>query len=225
MDCVRTAVRQGAKSVTCLYRRDRANMPGSQREVKHAEEEGVSSSGWPPPQAFLGGRGSRPCAPPHASRHARRVRPPAPSRSRARLRPAEGRPGDQGARLRPRRPARDFERAGPGGHRWGTLKIDHRSMMTSLTASSPPATSCAAPRSSSGRSATAATPPTSDPRYLQAKAHRGGPRMDGHPRLINPREDRTEHAPREPFRAFVESRRLTNPSKASPPTGRAEAGL
>ena len=41
MDCVRTAVRQGAKSVKCLYRRDRANMPGSQREVGHAEEEGV----------------------------------------------------------------------------------------------------------------------------------------------------------------------------------------
>lgn len=41
MDCVRTARRQGAKSVTCLYRRDRANMPGSQREVSHAEEEGV----------------------------------------------------------------------------------------------------------------------------------------------------------------------------------------
>jgi len=41
MDCVRTARRQGAKSVTCLYRRDRANMPGSQREVGHAEEEGV----------------------------------------------------------------------------------------------------------------------------------------------------------------------------------------
>lgn len=41
MDCVRTAVRQGAKSVTCLYRRDRANMPGSQRETGHAEEEGV----------------------------------------------------------------------------------------------------------------------------------------------------------------------------------------
>ncbi|HRO02947.1 MAG TPA: NAD(P)-dependent oxidoreductase [Terricaulis sp.] len=41
MDCVRTARRQGAKSVTCLYRRDRANMPGSQREVTHAEEEGV----------------------------------------------------------------------------------------------------------------------------------------------------------------------------------------
>ena len=41
MDCVRTAIRQGAKSVKCLYRRDRANMPGSQREVANAEEEGV----------------------------------------------------------------------------------------------------------------------------------------------------------------------------------------
>ena len=41
MDCVRTAVRQGAKSVTCLYRRDRKNMPGSLREVQNAEDEGV----------------------------------------------------------------------------------------------------------------------------------------------------------------------------------------
>jgi len=41
MDCVRTAVRQNAASVTCLYRRDRANMPGSARETTHAEEEGV----------------------------------------------------------------------------------------------------------------------------------------------------------------------------------------
>lgn len=41
MDCVRTAIRQGAESVKCLYRRDRANMPGSQREVANAEEEGV----------------------------------------------------------------------------------------------------------------------------------------------------------------------------------------
>jgi glutamate synthase (NADPH/NADH) small chain len=42
MDCVRTAVRQCAKSVTCLYRRDRANMPGSRAEVANAEEEGVT---------------------------------------------------------------------------------------------------------------------------------------------------------------------------------------
>ena len=41
MDCVRTAVRQGAKSVTCLYRRDHANMPGSRRETANAIEEGV----------------------------------------------------------------------------------------------------------------------------------------------------------------------------------------
>ncbi|AZU05275.1 putative oxidoreductase [Glycocaulis alkaliphilus] len=41
MDCVRTAIRQGAAAVTCLYRRDRENMPGSIREVAHAEEEGV----------------------------------------------------------------------------------------------------------------------------------------------------------------------------------------
>jgi len=41
MDCVRTAVRMDAESVTCVYRRDEANMPGSRREVKYAREEGV----------------------------------------------------------------------------------------------------------------------------------------------------------------------------------------
>jgi glutamate synthase (NADPH/NADH) small chain len=41
MDCVRTAVRQGAESVHCVYRRDLENMPGSQREVSHAQKEGV----------------------------------------------------------------------------------------------------------------------------------------------------------------------------------------
>lgn len=41
MDCNRTAIRQGAKSVTCLYRRDEENMPGSRREVVNAKEEGV----------------------------------------------------------------------------------------------------------------------------------------------------------------------------------------
>jgi glutamate synthase (NADPH/NADH) small chain len=55
MDCVRTAVRQGAKSVKCLYRRDRANMPGSQREVANAEEEGVEFLWQALPQAFLDG--------------------------------------------------------------------------------------------------------------------------------------------------------------------------
>jgi glutamate synthase (NADPH/NADH) small chain len=54
MDCLRTAVRQGAASVTCLYRRDRANMPGSMREVKNAEEEGVHFAWLSAPEAFLG---------------------------------------------------------------------------------------------------------------------------------------------------------------------------
>jgi glutamate synthase (NADPH/NADH) small chain len=54
MDCVRTAVRQGAKSVKCLYRRDRENMPGSMREVKHAEEEGVEFVWLTAPEAFDG---------------------------------------------------------------------------------------------------------------------------------------------------------------------------
>jgi glutamate synthase (NADPH) small chain len=54
MDCVRTAVRQGAKSVKCLYRRDKANMPGSLREVTNAEEEGVEFVWLSAPQAFHG---------------------------------------------------------------------------------------------------------------------------------------------------------------------------
>ncbi len=54
MDCVRTAVRQGATSVKCLYRRDRANMPGSQREVQNAEEEDVEFVWLSAPKAFVG---------------------------------------------------------------------------------------------------------------------------------------------------------------------------
>lgn len=53
MDCVRTAIRQGAKSVSCVYRRDRANMPGSQREVTNAEEEGVTFEWLASPDAIL----------------------------------------------------------------------------------------------------------------------------------------------------------------------------
>ncbi len=54
MDCVRTAVRQGATSVKCLYRRDRANMPGSQRETQNAEEEGVEFVWLSAPKGFTG---------------------------------------------------------------------------------------------------------------------------------------------------------------------------
>jgi glutamate synthase (NADPH/NADH) small chain len=54
MDCVRTAIRQGATSVTCLYRRDKANMPGSLREVANAEEEGVIFEWLAAPRAVMG---------------------------------------------------------------------------------------------------------------------------------------------------------------------------
>ncbi|HAR54129.1 MAG TPA: dihydropyrimidine dehydrogenase, partial [Roseovarius nubinhibens] len=54
MDCVRTAIRQGAESVKCLYRRDRANMPGSQREVQNAEEEGAVFEWLSAPKGFAG---------------------------------------------------------------------------------------------------------------------------------------------------------------------------
>ena len=54
MDCVRTAVRQGAASVTCMYRRDKTNMPGSMREVANAEEEGVEFMWLAAPEGFEG---------------------------------------------------------------------------------------------------------------------------------------------------------------------------
>ncbi len=54
MDCVRTAIRQNAKSVKCLYRRDRENMPGSAREVYNAEEEGVEFIWLSNPKKFIG---------------------------------------------------------------------------------------------------------------------------------------------------------------------------
>ncbi len=54
MDCVRTSIRQNAKSVKCLYRRDKDNMPGSAREVSNAEEEGVDFVWLSSPKEFQG---------------------------------------------------------------------------------------------------------------------------------------------------------------------------
>ena len=56
MDCVRTATRQKAKSVKCLYRRDRENMPGSAREVANAIEEGVEFIWLSGPKKFIGNK-------------------------------------------------------------------------------------------------------------------------------------------------------------------------
>ena len=54
MDCVRTSIRQNAKSVKCLYRRDKENMPGSAREVGNADEEGVKFIWLSSPKKFVG---------------------------------------------------------------------------------------------------------------------------------------------------------------------------
>ena len=54
MDCVRTAIRQNAKSVKCIYRRDKENMPGSAREVNNAEEEGIKFIWLSNPKKFIG---------------------------------------------------------------------------------------------------------------------------------------------------------------------------
>ena len=53
MDCLRTAKREGAKSVTCLYRRDAHNMPGSQKEYKNAMEEGVDFTFFASPKEIV----------------------------------------------------------------------------------------------------------------------------------------------------------------------------
>ena len=133
MDCVRTAVRQGARSVTCLYRRDRANMPGSQREVAYAEEEGVVFRFLSQPTAFVGdGRvreawaaGMRLGA---ADASGRQAALPVPD-SQVKL------PADlviKALGFDPEDVPALFGAPDLAVTRWGTLRTDPRSMMTSI---------------------------------------------------------------------------------------------
>ncbi len=133
MDCVRTAVRQGAASVKCLYRRDKVNMPGSAREVKNAEEEGVEFVWLAAPEAFLGdGRvtGVRAC----------RMRLGLPDASgRQSVDRVEGSEFTLEADLVIKALGFDPEELpalwGEPAltiSRWGTLKVDHRTFETSL---------------------------------------------------------------------------------------------
>jgi glutamate synthase (NADPH) small chain len=133
MDCVRTAVRQGAKSVKCLYRRDRANMPGSQNEVKNAEEEGVDFVWLSSPEGFDGTEhvtGVRVAqmrlgAPDASGRRAPEADPGNEYRIDADLViKALGFDAEDLPRL--------FGAADLGVTRWGTLRVDHKTMMTSL---------------------------------------------------------------------------------------------
>ncbi|MDB5682325.1 MAG: dihydropyrimidine dehydrogenase subunit [Sphingomonas bacterium] len=133
MDCVRTAVRQGATSVKCLYRRDRANMPGSQREVKNAEEEGVEFVWLSAPESFLG------------TDHVDGVRV---AKMRLGQADASGRRApepDPGNEYRvdadlvikalgfdPEELPRLFGADELSVTRWGTVRIDHKTMQTSL---------------------------------------------------------------------------------------------
>jgi len=133
MDCVRTAVRQGAVSVKCGYRRDRANMPGSMREVKNAEEEGVEFVWLTTPVAFLGDdrvSGAR----------SLRMRLGMPDASgRQSVEPIEGseftEPVDlviKALGFDPEELPRTLGAKAIEVSRWGTLKVHHRTFMTSL---------------------------------------------------------------------------------------------
>jgi len=134
MDCVRTAVRQQAASVKCLYRRDRANMPGSQREVAHAEEEGVEFVWLSAPQAFDAGDG--------------RVSGVRASAMRLGTTVADGRRAPEAdpdgdfqveATLVIKALGFDaeplpvlFDAPSLATTRWGTLRVDHKTMATSV---------------------------------------------------------------------------------------------
>ncbi|MFC4291256.1 NAD(P)-dependent oxidoreductase [Sphingorhabdus arenilitoris] len=134
MDCVRTAIRQGAKSVKCLYRRDRENMPGSQREVANAEEEGVEFVWLSGPKSFDGKDGKV------EKILASKMRLGAPDAS-GRRSPETDPDGDFTLDADMVIMALGFEAEDLpalfgadelGVTRWGTVRVDHKTMMTNL---------------------------------------------------------------------------------------------
>ena len=139
MDCVRTAVRQGATSVQCLYRRDKANMPGSMREVANAEEEGVEFVWLAAPEAFLGRPGGDGREVVGGVRAARMHLGLPDASGRQSVEPIEGGHFNLGADLvikalgfDPEDLPASFAAPELGVSRWGTVNISHASFMTSL---------------------------------------------------------------------------------------------
>ncbi len=140
MDCVRTAVRQGARSVKCLYRRDRENMPGSMREVSNAEEEGVEFVWLAAPQAFLGQDGKSEGAGDVAAVLATKMRLGAPdSTGRRSPEPVPGSQFKVDADIVIKALGFDpedlpvlFDAPELEVTRWGTVKVDYRTAMTNL---------------------------------------------------------------------------------------------
>jgi glutamate synthase (NADPH/NADH) small chain len=137
MDCVRTAIRQGATSVKCLYRRDRANMPGSQREVANAEEEGAEFVWLSAPLGFDGAdSGNGQVNTVRASRM-RLGSPDASGRRAPEVDPGAGLSLDADLVIK----ALGFDAedlptlwGAPelGVSRWGTVLVDGKTLMTSL---------------------------------------------------------------------------------------------
>ena len=135
MDCVRTAIRQGAQSVKCLYRRDRANMPGSQREVQNAEEEGVEFVWLSAPASFAADADGA-----ITSVRVQKMRLGAPDAS-GRQSPEliEGADYDEAADLvvkalgfEPEDLPKLWDAEGLEVTRWGTIKADFRTHQTAL---------------------------------------------------------------------------------------------
>ena len=133
MDCVRTAVRQGAKSVKCLYRRDQNNMPGSQREVENAIEEGVDFQWLTLPLEYLGENNVE-------KTKVARMQLGSPDESGRRS--AEIIPNSEtnlvsdliieALGFEPENIPQMFNKKELDVTQWGTLKINYKNMMTSL---------------------------------------------------------------------------------------------
>lgn len=133
MDCLRTATRQGAASVRCLYRRDRANMPGSQREVKNAEEEGVEFVWLSGPESF---QGDDKVTGVQVARM-RLGEPDASGRRAPEIDPGAGFALEADLVIKalgfdPEELPKLFDAPELSVTRWGTVRVDHRTMMTSL---------------------------------------------------------------------------------------------